>query len=248
MHKSLRGSDTDAALYWFARMIAGGEDPNYIARRLVRFAVEDVGLADPQALVQALAAWQAYERLGSPEGGWRWCNAWFISVARPSRTRPTGRHRPRTPPRARPLADATETYPQRADAAYETWATGGLRVRSRGARRLLRAELLPGRSRAPPALSPSDRGFEREIAARLAEWEKLRARGRTAGDQNRSLTKGRLPPRLPPVAPSRLWSRKKRRACVWIAGSEDAIRVAHGMLEKCCGLAKSASTAAAPGR
>lgn len=68
LHKSLRGSDVDAALYWFARMSAGGEDPNYIARRLVRFAVEDVGLADPQALPQAMAAWEAYERMGSPEG------------------------------------------------------------------------------------------------------------------------------------------------------------------------------------
>ncbi len=68
LHKSLRGSDTDAALYWFARMLAGGEDPRYVARRLTRFAVEDVGLADPQALVQAIAAWEAYERLGSPEG------------------------------------------------------------------------------------------------------------------------------------------------------------------------------------
>ena len=68
LHKSLRGSDSDAALYWLARMLAGGEDPNYIARRLVRFAVEDVGLADPQALIQAMAAWQAYERIGSPEG------------------------------------------------------------------------------------------------------------------------------------------------------------------------------------
>jgi len=68
LHKSLRGSDTDAALYWFARMLEGGEDPNYIARRLVRFAVEDIGLADPNALVQANAAWDAYDRLGSPEG------------------------------------------------------------------------------------------------------------------------------------------------------------------------------------
>jgi putative ATPase len=68
LHKSLRGSDTDAALYWLARMLAGGEDPLYIARRLARFAVEDVGLADPNALVQALAAWDLYERLGSPEG------------------------------------------------------------------------------------------------------------------------------------------------------------------------------------
>jgi len=68
LHKSLRESDPDAALYWLGRMLQAGEDPNYLARRLVRFASEDVGLADPQALPQALAGWQAYERLGSPEG------------------------------------------------------------------------------------------------------------------------------------------------------------------------------------
>ena len=68
LHKSLRGSDPDAALYWFARMLVGGEDPRYIARRLLRFAAEDVGLADPHALVHATAAWESYERLGSPEG------------------------------------------------------------------------------------------------------------------------------------------------------------------------------------
>lgn len=68
LHKSLRGSDTDAALYWMARMLDGGEDPLYILRRLARFAVEDIGLADPGALTQALAAWDLYERLGSPEG------------------------------------------------------------------------------------------------------------------------------------------------------------------------------------
>lgn len=68
LHKSLRGSDADAGLYWLARMLVGGEDPNYIARRLVRFSIEDIGLADPQALVQAISAWDAYDRLGSPEG------------------------------------------------------------------------------------------------------------------------------------------------------------------------------------
>ncbi len=68
LHKSLRGSDADAALYWFARMLVGGEDPRYIGRRLVRFASEDVGMADPQALVQAQSAVETYERLGSPEG------------------------------------------------------------------------------------------------------------------------------------------------------------------------------------
>ena len=68
LHKSVRGSDPDAALYWLARMLAGGEDPLYIARRVVRMAVEDIGLADPQALVQALAAKDAFEFLGAPEG------------------------------------------------------------------------------------------------------------------------------------------------------------------------------------
>lgn len=68
LHKSLRGSDPDAALYWLARMVQGGEDMKYILRRLTRFASEDVGMADPGALVQAISAWNSYERLGSPEG------------------------------------------------------------------------------------------------------------------------------------------------------------------------------------
>lgn len=68
LHKAMRGSDPDASLYWLARMIDGGEDPLYIARRLVRFANEDIAMADPQAIHQALAAWDVYERLGSPEG------------------------------------------------------------------------------------------------------------------------------------------------------------------------------------
>ncbi|OGT45673.1 MAG: recombination factor protein RarA [Gammaproteobacteria bacterium RIFCSPHIGHO2_12_FULL_38_11] len=68
LHKSMRGSDPDAALYWFCRMIDGGCDPHYIARRLVRFASEDIGNADPRALSIAVDAWQAYEKVGSPEG------------------------------------------------------------------------------------------------------------------------------------------------------------------------------------
>jgi putative ATPase len=68
LHKSVRGSDPDAALYWVSRMIAGGEDMKYLCRRLVRMAVEDIGLAEPSALTRAIATWQAYERLGSPEG------------------------------------------------------------------------------------------------------------------------------------------------------------------------------------
>jgi putative ATPase len=68
LHKSVRGSDPDASLYWLARMLKGGEDPRFLARRITRMAVEDVGLADPQALTLCLDAWETYERLGSPEG------------------------------------------------------------------------------------------------------------------------------------------------------------------------------------
>ena len=68
LHKSIRGSDPDAALYWLARIVDGGEDPRFIARRLLRMALEDVGLADPQAQTICLHAWQSFERLGSPEG------------------------------------------------------------------------------------------------------------------------------------------------------------------------------------
>jgi len=68
LHKSVRSSNPDAALYWFARMLDGGADPSYLARRLTRMAVEDIGLADPRALQMAIDAWDAYERLGSPEG------------------------------------------------------------------------------------------------------------------------------------------------------------------------------------
>jgi putative ATPase len=68
LHKAVRGSDPDASLYWLARMLDGGCDPHYLARRITRMAVEDIGLADPRALALTLDAWQTFERLGSPEG------------------------------------------------------------------------------------------------------------------------------------------------------------------------------------
>ena len=68
LHKSVRGSDPDAALYWYSRMLEGGEDPRYLARRILRMAVEDIALADPNAQTICLHAWETYERLGSPEG------------------------------------------------------------------------------------------------------------------------------------------------------------------------------------
>lgn len=75
LHKSVRGTDPDAALYWFARIVDGGCDPSYLARRITRMAVEDIGLADPRALQLAIDAWQAYDRLGTPEGELALANA-----------------------------------------------------------------------------------------------------------------------------------------------------------------------------
>ncbi len=87
LHKSVRGSDPDASLYWLARMLAGGEDPLYIARRLVRMAVEDIGLADPNALVQAIAAKDTYDFLGSLRANSRSLKPRSISPPRRNRTR-----------------------------------------------------------------------------------------------------------------------------------------------------------------
>jgi putative ATPase len=91
LHKSVRGSDPDAALYWLARMLDGGADPLYLARRLIRMAVEDIGLADPRALEISSAAAQAYERLGSPEGELALAEATvFLAVAAKSNAVYTG--------------------------------------------------------------------------------------------------------------------------------------------------------------
>jgi putative ATPase len=82
LHKAVRGTDPDAAVYWFARMIDGGCDPHYLARRIIRMAVEDIGLADPRAQQIALDAWATFDRLGSPEGELALANAVvFLAVA-----------------------------------------------------------------------------------------------------------------------------------------------------------------------
>jgi len=177
LHKSLRGSDTDAALYWFARMMAGGEDPRYVARRLARFAVEDVGLADPQALVQALAAWEAYERLGSPEGELALVQCVIYLGSAP-----------------------------KSNAAYKAMGAANKLAREHGSlmppKHILNAptrmmrdlgygrgyeydhdseDAFSGQNYFPEGLDrrrlyhPVERGFEREIAARLAYWDKLRS-------------------------------------------------------------------------
>jgi putative ATPase len=178
LHKSLRGSDTDAALYWMARMLAGGEDPLYIARRLTRFAIEDVGLADPQAVTQALAAWDVYERLGSPEGD--------LALAQ--------------------LVIYLGTAPK-SNAAYRAYNTVVKVARETGSlmppmhilnapTRMMKdmgygdgyvydhdtAEGFSGQNYFPDGMArrtfydPPERGFEREIRKRLDYWNKLRRR------------------------------------------------------------------------
>ena len=120
LHKSMRGSDCDAALYWLARMLAGGEDPLYVARRLVRFAYEDVGLADPQAAVQALAGWDTFTVWGRPKASLRWRRSSSIWRRRPNRTAATqalkGAMRNGAGHR---VAGAAGPYSQRADAPDE---------------------------------------------------------------------------------------------------------------------------------
>lgn len=176
LHKSLRGSDPDAALYWFARMLAGGEDARYVARRLVRFASEDIGLADPAALVQAMTAWQAYERLGSPEGDLAIAQAivylgtapksnalYVASKAAASSAKATGS----LMPPAHILNAPTKLmknlgYGTGYDYDHDTEA--GFSGQN----------YFPDGMDRPEFYRPRDRGFEREIGRRLASWAELR--------------------------------------------------------------------------
>lgn len=176
LHKSLRGSDADAALYWLARMLVGGEDPRYIARRITRFASEDIGLADPQALPQALAAWEAYERLGSPEG--EVClaqavvylatapksNAVYKAIGAANRAaKETGSLMPpmnilNAPTKLMKNLGYGASYQY--DHDTENGFSGD--------------NYFPEGMGRPDFYRPVERGFEREIVRRLAYWQKLR--------------------------------------------------------------------------
>lgn len=176
LHKSLRGSDCDAALYWLARMLTGGEDPRYIARRLVRFASEDIGMADPQALTQALAAWEVYERLGSPEGELAIAQAVVYLGTAPKSTalytalgaaqraaKGTGSL---TPP-AHILNAPTKLMKQLgygAGYAYDHDTEDGFSGQN----------YFPDGMPRQNFYQPAERGFEREVTKRLAYWAKLR--------------------------------------------------------------------------
>jgi len=176
LHKSLRGSDVDAALYWLSRMLDGGEDPLYIARRLTRFASEDIGMADPQALVQTLAAWDTFERLGSPEGELALVQATVYLATAPksnalykaqSAARRTARQTGSLMP-PKHILNAPTKLMQELDYgkgyAYDHDAEDGFSGQNYFPDGMGRTKLY----------SPKDIGFEREVGKRLAYWEKLR--------------------------------------------------------------------------
>jgi putative ATPase len=178
LHKSLRGSDTDAALYWLARMLAGGEDPHYICRRLVRFASEDIGLAQPEALPFAIAAWQAYERLGSPEGELSIAQlVIYLATAPKSNSaytalgfamRAAKEHGSLMPPKhilnapTRMMKDLGYGEGYEYDHNAEEGFSG--------------QNYFPDGMARERFYRPGERGFEREIAKRLDYWDKLRAK------------------------------------------------------------------------
>ncbi|MGY4351174.1 putative ATPase [Bradyrhizobium sp. GM7.3] len=160
LHKSVRGSDPDAALYYLARMLDAGEDPLFLARRVVRMAVEDIGLADPQALVIANAAKDAFDFLGHPEGELAIAQAVvYLATAPKSNAVYTAFGKAMQVAKQAGLAAAAETHPQLADQADEVGRLRRiLRIRPRHARRLLRPGLFPGSPGPPDLLRPARAG------------------------------------------------------------------------------------------
>ena len=178
LHKSVRGSDPDAALYWFARMLAGGEDPRFLARRLTRMAVEDIALADPQAQAVCLQAWESYERLGSPEGelalaqavtylalapksnaGYKAYKA-AVALARQTGSEPPPKHILNAP------TGLMKEQGYGAGYAYDHDAEDGFSGQN----------YFPEGVKRPVLYQPVERGFERELKRRLDYFAKLRGK------------------------------------------------------------------------
>ena len=182
LHKSVRGSDPDAALYWLARMLVGGEDPRFLARRITRMAVEDIGLADPQAHRVCLDAWETYERLGSPEGELALgqavvylalapkSNAGYVAfkaamaAARATGSEPPPKHILNAPTRLMKDIGYGAGY------QYDHDAEDGFSGQT----------YFPEAMRRPVYYQPEERGFERELKKRIEYFGKLRAKRNSA--------------------------------------------------------------------
>ena len=180
LHKSLRGSDPDAALYWFARMMEGGEDALYVARRLIRFASEDIGLADPQALVQALAARDAYATLGSPEGELALVQA-LVYLATAPKSNALYRAEKAAHEAARSsgsLAPPAHILNAPTKLMKELGYGEGYKYDHDLDEGFSGANYFPEGLPRQRFYAPVDRGFEREVRKRLAYWDKLRKAAR----------------------------------------------------------------------
>ncbi len=178
LHKSVRGSDPDAALYWFSRMLEGGEDPRFLARRITRMAVEDIGLADPQAQAVCLQGWETYERLGSPEGELALAQAVIYLALAPksnagymaySAARAEARRTGSEPPPRHILNAPTKMMKDQGYGAgytYDHDVEGGFSGQN----------YFPETMKRPAFYLPPERGYERELKKRVEYFAKLRAK------------------------------------------------------------------------
>jgi putative ATPase len=188
LHKAVRGSDVDGSLYWLARMLAGGEDPLYIARRLVRIASEDVGLADPRALSIVLAAKDAYHFLGTPEGELALAEAAVYLASAPKSNRvyeAFGRaaEAARTHP-AEPVPLHIRNAPTKL--MHELGYGSGYRYAHDHEGAYVPQEYLPEALRGQRWYEPSDLGYEKTVKERIAWWESVKQAARGAGERGRS--------------------------------------------------------------
>jgi len=177
LHKSVRGSDPDAALYWLARMLDGGEDPLYLARRLVRMAIEDIGLADPNALVQALAAKDVYDFLGSPEGELALAQVTIYLATAPksnagymaynASVRAAKEHGSLMPPK---IILNAPTKLMKQEGYGEGYAYDHNQDEAFSGQNYFPDEM----AQRPQFYDPPGRGFEAELKKRLEHWAKLR--------------------------------------------------------------------------
>jgi putative ATPase len=181
LHKSLRGSDADAALYWLARMLAGGEDPRYIARRLTRFAVEDIGLADPDALPQSLAAWEAYERIGSPEGelAIAQCVLYLATAPKSNAVYRAFSRAKKSAFETGSLAPPKHILNAPTSLMKDLGYGDGYQYDHNTDEGFSGQDYFPEEMARANFYQPADRGFERDVKKRLDYWQKLRERGPT---------------------------------------------------------------------
>ncbi|HBC53438.1 MAG TPA: AAA family ATPase [Alphaproteobacteria bacterium] len=177
LHKSLRGSDTDAALYYLARMLGAGEEPLYILRRLVRFAVEDIGLADPAALTQALAAQQAYSFLGSPEGELALVQAviYLATAPKSNAAYNAAKHSARVARETGSLPPPKHILNAPTALMREQGYGDGYVYDHETAEGFSGQDYFPDGMARVRFYQPGERGFERDIGQRLAYWDRLRA-------------------------------------------------------------------------